>query len=197
MSGRTLRRQGVETATKLLDAGVEIFGERGYHAARVDDVVQAAGVSHGTFYLYFANKEELFAALAQRSSSDLATLAVAFAAIDPSDRTAIRGWLAEFWRLSDEHGVVIRAWAEGTVGDRRLKALGAQALAEVTAQLQIAIEQTPGRPSASAALRATALLALVERTASMHHDTSGTRPDDTVLDTLATLVHRAFLSSPV
>ncbi len=197
MSGRPLRRQGLETAMKLLDAGVEVFGSRGYHAARVDDVVQAAGVSHGTFYLYFANKEELFAALAERCSGELSALAVSFGDLDFTDRGEIRGWLEEFWRLSDEHGVVIRAWAEGTVGDRRLKALGAHALADITTQLSDAIERTPAREAESAKLRATALLALVERTASLHRSDMTGSSDEVALNTLTTIVHRAFLSSPV
>ena len=44
---------------KLFDAGMRVFAERGYHAARVDDIVRTARTSHGTFYLYFANKEDL------------------------------------------------------------------------------------------------------------------------------------------
>jgi AcrR family transcriptional regulator len=36
---------------RLLDAGVEVFAARGYHAARVDDIVKVAETSHGTFYL--------------------------------------------------------------------------------------------------------------------------------------------------
>ncbi len=49
---------------RLLDAGMRVFAERGYHAARVDDIVRAARTSHGTFYLYFANKEDLLCTLA-------------------------------------------------------------------------------------------------------------------------------------
>ncbi|MEZ5136555.1 MAG: helix-turn-helix domain-containing protein [Acidimicrobiales bacterium] len=64
--GRELRRQGRKTMAKLLEAGMTVLAERGYHAARVDDVVRTADVSHGTFYLYFSNKEELFQALAVR-----------------------------------------------------------------------------------------------------------------------------------
>ena len=55
---------------KLLDAGVEIFAQRGFHAARVDDIVKLAKTSHGTFYLYFSNKEELFRALAQEVAKE-------------------------------------------------------------------------------------------------------------------------------
>lgn len=47
-------------AQRLLHAAVAVFGERGYHAARVSDIVGRAGVAQGTFYLYFANKEAIF-----------------------------------------------------------------------------------------------------------------------------------------
>ena len=61
-SERELRTQGKQTMAKLLDAGLLVLTERGYHAARVDDIVRVADMSHGTFYLYFANKEDLFRA---------------------------------------------------------------------------------------------------------------------------------------
>lgn len=43
----------------ILEAAVEVFAERGYHAARVSDIARAAGVADGTIYLYFKNKEDL------------------------------------------------------------------------------------------------------------------------------------------
>ena len=60
---RELGRQGRETVRKLLDAGLIEFDERGFQAVRVDDVVRRAKTSHGTFYLYFANKDDLFKTL--------------------------------------------------------------------------------------------------------------------------------------
>ena len=48
---------------ELLAAAVELFVERGFAATRLEDVARRAGVSKGTLYLYFANKEELFKAM--------------------------------------------------------------------------------------------------------------------------------------
>jgi AcrR family transcriptional regulator len=45
---------------ELLAAALHHFVERGYAATRLEDVAKQAGVSKGTLYLYFANKEELF-----------------------------------------------------------------------------------------------------------------------------------------
>jgi len=60
---------------RLLDAGMRVFADRGFHAARVDDIVRAARTSHGTFYLYFANKEELLRALAIQCAQEMGALA--------------------------------------------------------------------------------------------------------------------------
>ncbi len=48
---------------ELLAAALDLFVERGFAATRLDDVAARAGVSKGTLYLYFENKEELFKAV--------------------------------------------------------------------------------------------------------------------------------------
>ncbi len=48
---------------ELLDAALELFVDRGFAATRLEDVARNAGVSKGTLYLYYANKEELLKAV--------------------------------------------------------------------------------------------------------------------------------------
>ena len=52
---------------ELLAAALEQFVERGYAATRLEDVARRAGVSKGTLYLYFTNKEELFKAVVREN----------------------------------------------------------------------------------------------------------------------------------
>ncbi|ELX11077.1 putative transcriptional regulator TetR family [Janthinobacterium sp. HH01] len=52
---------------ELLAAALDQFVERGYAATRLEDVAKRAGVSKGTLYLYFANKEELFKAVVREN----------------------------------------------------------------------------------------------------------------------------------
>ena len=59
--------------SELLEAALELFVERGFAAARLEDVAAKAGVSKGTLYLYYANKEELFKAVVRRSIAPLIT----------------------------------------------------------------------------------------------------------------------------
>src|SRR3954464_4778033 len=54
------RRLPEERPQQIIDAALAIFGERGLAAARLEDIAKRAGLSKGTIYLYFPNKEELF-----------------------------------------------------------------------------------------------------------------------------------------
>ena len=60
-----LRRQAI------LEAALAVFAERGFAAARLDDVAARAGVAKGTLYLYFHSKEALFEALIRDAISPL------------------------------------------------------------------------------------------------------------------------------
>lgn len=51
---KTERRQ------QILAHARDVFAKRGYHAAKIDDIVAAAGVARGTFYLYFEDKRAIF-----------------------------------------------------------------------------------------------------------------------------------------
>ena len=54
------RRLPEDRPRQILTAALEVFGERGLAAARLEDIAKRAGLSKGTIYLYFPNKEELF-----------------------------------------------------------------------------------------------------------------------------------------
>ena len=55
-----------ERRQDILDAAVKVFGEKGITRTTVSDIVGAAGVAKGTFYLYLNSKEELLGALKER-----------------------------------------------------------------------------------------------------------------------------------
>jgi AcrR family transcriptional regulator len=58
---------GTPTFDALIASGREVFVQRGYHATRVDDLVTAAGVSHGAFYRHFDNVDQLARILTARA----------------------------------------------------------------------------------------------------------------------------------
>jgi AcrR family transcriptional regulator len=61
-SQRWQRRKEARPA-ELLEAALDVFFEKGFAAARLEDIAARAGVSKGTIYLYYASKEDVFEAL--------------------------------------------------------------------------------------------------------------------------------------
>ena len=52
-----------EKRRRLLVAAVRVFARKGYHASRVGDIAEEAGVAHGLLYHYFASKEDVLRAV--------------------------------------------------------------------------------------------------------------------------------------
>jgi len=62
---RTARR------AELVSAAAAVFAERGVTNTAVSDIVKAAGVAQGTFYLYFATKDDVLLAVVEQMAADL------------------------------------------------------------------------------------------------------------------------------
>jgi AcrR family transcriptional regulator len=187
---RSLGTRGKRTMRKLLDAAVAVFAAKGYHAARVDDIVKKAGTSHGTFYLYFANKEDLFRALTEDVAGQMIQLVDALDHLEPGPvgRAALREWLDLFSEMYDHYRPVVRAWTEietdgtklGRVGDRMFRDLGSSLAGRIRDSSARDIDPE---------VASLALLAMVERF--NYYVVSGqvTVDREEALDLLATILH--------
>lgn len=71
-----------ERRQQILLAARDVFAKHGYHAAKIDDIVAAAGVARGTFYLYFEDKRAIFGELIDRA---FARLGMAIVRVDTDD----------------------------------------------------------------------------------------------------------------
>jgi len=86
------RRRKEARPGEITAAALTCFAERGFAATRLDDVARRAGVTKGTLYLYFPNKQELFKAVVRQAI--LPNLARGESLLDSSDKPA-REALAE------------------------------------------------------------------------------------------------------
>ena len=73
MPVETLTPKGQQTRRAIEQAARKLFAERGFHGTTLSDITSAAGKSPAVFYRYFADKEDLLAALAQSFLHDIAT----------------------------------------------------------------------------------------------------------------------------
>jgi AcrR family transcriptional regulator len=70
-SGRPARLPRDQRRIQLLDAASEVFASKGYHAAAMDDIAEAAGVSKPVLYQHFPSKLDLYLALLDQSCDRL------------------------------------------------------------------------------------------------------------------------------
>ena len=196
-SERELRTQGKRTMANLLDAGMEVLTERGYHAARVDDIVRVARTSHGTFYLYFANKEDLLRALAVDCAAAMEALAREVGPIDRGEAgyESLREFLVKFVSTYRRYGVVIRAWMEDQVSDREVDRLGVRAFLHIANALGRRMDENGARQPVDATASVAALMALLERFSYAVASRDLGFDDDAMLDSLTTIVQRGFFGA--
>jgi AcrR family transcriptional regulator len=164
---RERRAQGRETVRKLLEAGMIEFEERGFHGVRVDDVVRRAKTSHGTFYLYFSNKEDLFKALLRDALHDMEIISGEFPVVtrDDAGRAALRAWVRAFGDAYAAHATVIRILSQADLVPEEVFGDGLQllfGLAEAITTGMTAAARGTGQPE-HAELTALACLMMLER----------------------------------
>jgi TetR/AcrR family transcriptional repressor of uid operon len=68
-SARTLQKE--ETREALFGCAMRLFDERGYDGVSVEDIVRAAGVARGTFYVHFPAKDDVLIELIRRSDATI------------------------------------------------------------------------------------------------------------------------------
>jgi AcrR family transcriptional regulator len=72
-AARALAGQTIDRRRDLLDAAVRVFARKGFHASRVGDIAEEAGVAHGLLYHYFRSKDEVLETIFSEAWELLAT----------------------------------------------------------------------------------------------------------------------------
>lgn len=88
MDPKEVREKTVRDAKTalILDAGMKVFAEKGYHGTRLEDIAAAAGFSKAALYNYYDSKEAIFLSLAVREYERLYEKLTA--QVDPSQSLA-------------------------------------------------------------------------------------------------------------
>jgi AcrR family transcriptional regulator len=201
--GRELGRQGQKTVKKLLEAGLEEFDVNGFQAVRVDDVVRRANISHGTFYLYFSNKDDLFKTLLRDALDDMQVITDEFPVVtrNESGKTALRSWVHKFCDVYAAHAAVIRILTQADVVGEEVYGDGLQLLFRLAEAITLGM--TAGaRPatvdgssplSEHAELTAVACLMMLERVNYLF-SVEVRLPRDEMVGRLSAIIYAAFAS---
>jgi AcrR family transcriptional regulator len=112
--------QAATTRRHLLAAAGAVFEERGYKAATVGAITDRANTAHGTFYLYFRNKEDAFCQVIESVIVDELAINVVVPLGD-APRPAIEEGIRAFLGVYSKHAGLWRALLEGTLQSPRVQ----------------------------------------------------------------------------
>ena len=165
--------KGVRTRERLVEAAKEIFEEHGFLEARISDIAERAGQSHGSFYYYFDSKEEIFrevaAAIDERLFAPLDDVIMAQSPLAPPAR--IREAMRRYFESYRQEARIMGLIEHVSRYDTEVNALRLSRHHRYTERVAETIRQLQRRKLADAKLdpllTATALGALTYRFAEM------------------------------
>jgi|SRR5581483_11196232 len=188
--------RGRDTIRRLIDAGTEIFGREGYRGASIGAIVERAGISRATFYLYFANKDDLFRALTQDAVEEMSALADSLASVpvDADGVPQLRSWVVQYLDVCGRMAPVTQAWAEAFATEHKFGVLGAETLERFTGALTHQLEAL-GTPTPR--VTALALVGMLDRFSAYVRYGRIARSREELLDALAGVVQRMVAPLPI
>jgi AcrR family transcriptional regulator len=108
------------TRQRLLDSGREVFTRKGFVAATVEEIAEAAGFSRGAFYANFKDKHELFWALVEaEDASSFDAMAEALDTADGDELQRIEHWFGGLLALRPLQRAYEEVMANAGEADRR------------------------------------------------------------------------------
>jgi AcrR family transcriptional regulator len=144
---RTQAERREATRRALLDAGRELFAERGYHEAAATEVVRRAGVTRGALYHHFEDKRDLFRAVVEEIEGEIDRLVLEAAReVMRESGDALEAWMAGAYaslgaylrpyvrRIQLVDGPAVLSWGEWHEID------AAHAVTQIEAGLELLIE---------------------------------------------------------
>jgi AcrR family transcriptional regulator len=135
-------------------AAAEVFAERGYHGASIDEISRRSGVTPPVLYDHFASKLDLHRRLLERTRDELLRLwREQLAGDEPAEvriPRAIDAWAA----YVEEHPYAPRMFFTETTGDPEVEAIHRQVQVQATAALGVIVGRESGRARAAGRLSA-------------------------------------------
>jgi AcrR family transcriptional regulator len=111
------QRRSEDRPREICEAALEVFAEKGFAAAKLDEIARRAGVSKGTLYLYFKDKADLFRAVVRDAIVPNIAYANTVALADAPFADVVRGLLVRF--AENATRMPIGAVAKMVVGESR------------------------------------------------------------------------------
>lgn len=188
-----MTKKGRVTRQALLDAAEEVFGEYSYDRASIAEITRRAGVAHGTFYVYFPDKQSAFVQLVRDLNHGLRRhIASAVEGVD--DRLEMeRVGLRAFFEFTSGHRALYKVVREAEFVDEDIYRWHYETLAAAYARgLGSAIGRGQIRGDVSPDTLAWILMGMAELLGSRWVILEHREPPDDVVDEVIRFIGRGF-----
>ncbi|MCV7205021.1 TetR/AcrR family transcriptional regulator [Mycolicibacterium peregrinum] len=110
--------RGERTRSAILEAGRQLFLERGYAGTPINAITKTCGISRAGFYTYFKDKREIFNVLGQNAYREVLAVIAEWSDADvPFDANDIRAWVGRYFDYMDHHGAFVLASTQSAPDD--------------------------------------------------------------------------------
>jgi AcrR family transcriptional regulator len=117
--GTLLTARGVRTRTALLEAARRLIQSKGYANTKIADITKEAGKALGSFYTYFANKEEVLEQFAEDFKAEINQRVTHLDLSDGDPYDVIRELCAVYWTSCKGHAPELAAIFQASMMDDR------------------------------------------------------------------------------
>jgi TetR/AcrR family transcriptional regulator, fatty acid metabolism regulator protein len=134
-----------DTRTRILEAAVQVFAEKGYHETRMDDIVSQSNTSKGSIYFYFPSKQDIFFGLIETFTGLLESRLKDAIATEEHGLQQVDSALSASLRLFSQYRtlakiVLVQAVGLGAAFEERRRAINDRFAAIIQARLERAVQ---------------------------------------------------------
>ncbi|GAB3703797.1 TetR/AcrR family transcriptional regulator [Mariniluteicoccus flavus] len=194
---RSPRMPRDQRRTQLLAAAGDVFAEKGYHAAAMDDIADAAGVSKPVLYQHFPSKLELYQALVDQACQGLTDRVAKALRSAENNKERVRAAIGAFYAFVSETGKQFRFVFESDLADAQVQQRIWQVHQDLAGAIGEVISADTELPPEQARILGISLVGMAQ--VSARHWVSESRADVTVdqaANLVASLAWRGIASFP-
>ena len=162
MRSRPTRLPRDQRRVQLLDAASEVFASKGYHAAAMDDIADAAGVSKPVLYQHFPSKLDLYLALLDQSCDRLVDVVQEALASTDDNADRVIATVAAFYEFVSSSGEFRFVFESDLTGDGAVQRRLSRVNDEISDAIAAVIAEDTSLPPQQAKLLAVSLVGIAQ-----------------------------------
>ena len=162
MGNRPTRLPRDQRRIQLLDAASEVFASKGYHAAAMDDIADAAGVSKPVLYQHFPSKLDLYLALLDQSCDRLVEVLEEALSSTDDNANRVNATVEAFFEFVSSSGDFRFVFESDLTGERAVQQRLARVNNEISGAIADVIAVDTSLPHQQAKLLAVSLVGIAQ-----------------------------------